>query len=140
MNYLLDTCVISEYVKKKPYQKVIQWLDEKEKDSLFISILSIGEIRKGIIKIQERQPQRYQKLIQWIETVELRFSERIINLDYNVINGWAEICGQCEAKGQKLPIMDSLIAATAYQYNLILVTRNITDFQFSLVQVFNPWE
>ncbi len=127
-------------LRKSLIKKVIQWLDEQEEDSLFISLLSIGEIRKGIIKIQERQPQRYQKLRQWIETVELRFSERIIILDYNVINCWAEICGQCEAKGQKLPIMDSLIAATAYEYNLILVTRNVTDFQFSPVHIFSPWD
>ena len=140
MNYLLDTCVLSEYVKKKPNIKVIQWLDEQEKNSLFISVLCIGEIRKGIIKIQKKQPQRYQKLIQWIETVELRFSDKIINLDYNIINCWAIICGQCEAKGQKLPIMDSLITATAYEYNLIIVTRNVSDFHFSPVQIFSPWD
>lgn len=140
MNYLLDTCVLSEYVKKKPNQKVIQWLDEQKEDSLFLSLLSIGESRKGIIKIKERQPQRHQKLRQWIEAVELRFSERIINLDSDVINCWAEICGQCEAKGQKLPIMDSLIAATAHTHNLIIVTRNVTDFQFSPVQIFSPWD
>lgn len=140
MNYLLDTCVLSEYVKKKPNEKVIQWLDEQEEASLFISILSIGEIKKGIIKIEQQQPQRYQKLTLWLQTVELRFSERIINLDYKIINCWAIICGQGEAKGQKLPIMDSLIAATAYEHDLTIVTRNVTDFQFSSVQVFSPWD
>lgn len=140
MNYLLDTCVLSEYVKKKPNIKVIQWLDEQEENSLFISVLSIGEIRKGIIKIQKKQPQRYQKLIQWIETVELRFAGKIINLDYKIINCWARICGECEAKGQKLPIMDSLITATAYEYNLIIVTRNVSDFHFSPVHIFSPWD
>lgn len=140
MNYLLDTCVLCEYVKKKPNERVIQWLDEQQEASLFISVLSIGEIKKGIIKIQYQQPQRYQKLTVWLQTVELRFSKRIINLDYNIVNCWAKICGQSEAKGQKLPIMDSLIAATAYKQNLIIVTRNVTDFQFSSVQVFSPWD
>ncbi len=140
MNYLLDTCLLSEYVKKKPETKVIQWLDEQEEESLFISILSIGEIKKGIIKIEKHQPERHHKLTQWFQTLELRFSKRIINLDYKTISYWAQMCGQCEAKGQKLPVMDSLIAATAYGYNLTLVTRNVRDFQFSQVQLFSPWD
>jgi hypothetical protein len=105
MSYLLDTCVLSEYVKKKPNEKVIQWLDEQEEASLFISLLSIGEIKKGIIKIEKKQPQRYQKLNRWLQKVELRFSGRIIDLDREIMNTWAILCGQCEAKGQKLPII-----------------------------------
>ena len=140
MNYLLDTCVLSEYVKKNPNTQVIKWLDDQDETSLFISILSIAELKKGIIRIQNSQPNRYQKLWNWLQQLEQRFNPRIIPLDNDIINTWATICGQSEAKGQKLPIIDSLIAATAYQYNLIVVTRNISDFTFPSIEVFSPWE
>jgi hypothetical protein len=140
MNYLLDTCVLSEYVKKKPNFQVIQWLDEQNEDSLFISILTIAELKKGIIKIKKSQASRYQKLNNWLLKIEQRFAGRILPLNKNILDTWATICGESEAKGKKLPIMDSLIASTATQHNLIIVTRNIDDFKFSSNQLFNPWD
>ena len=140
MNYLLDTCIISEYVKKKPNQQVIQWLDGQDEASLFISILTIAELKKGIIKIKNSQPERHQKLTKWLPKVEQRFAGRILPLNNNLLDTWATICGESEGKGKKLPIMDSLIAATAYEYNLIIVTRNVSDFNFSLLKVFSPWD
>jgi predicted nucleic acid-binding protein len=140
MNYLLDTCVLSEYVKKKPNFQVIQWLDEQNEDSLFISILTIAELKKGIIKIKKSQASRYQKLNNWLLKIEQRFAGRILPLNKNILDTWATICGESEASGKKLPIMDSLIASTATQYNLIIVTRNINDFKFSSNQLFNPWD
>jgi predicted nucleic acid-binding protein len=139
MNYLLDTCVLSEYVKKKPNQQVIQWLDRQNEDRLFISILTIAELRKGIIKIQNSHPLRHQKLKNWLEKIEQRFGERILPLNKEILDSWAKTCGESEAMGKKLAIMDSLIAATASEHNLIIVTRNIIDFQFSSIQLFNPW-
>ena len=140
MKYLLDTCVLSEYVKKNPNSQVINWLDDQDETSLYVSILSIAKLKKGIIRIQNSQPNRYHKLWNWLQKLEQRFNSRIVPLDNNIINTWATICGQSEAKGNKLPIMDSLIAATAYQYDMIIVTRNITDFTFSSIEVFSPWE
>lgn len=140
MNYLLDTCVLSEYVKKKPNFQVIQWLDEQNEDSLFISILTIAELKKGIIKIKKSQASRYQKLNNWLLKIEQRFAGRILPLNKNILDTWAKICGESEASGKKLPIMDSLIASTATQHNLIIVTRNIDDFKFSSNQLFNPWD
>lgn len=140
MNYLLDTCVVSEYVKKKPNFQVIQWLDEQNEDSLFISILTIAELKKGIIKIKKSQASRYQKLNNWLLKIEQRFAGRILPLNKNILDTWAKICGESEASGKKLPIMDSLIASTATQHNLIIVTRNIDDFKFSSNQLFNPWD
>ncbi len=140
MNYLLDTCILSEYVKKKPNFQVIQWLDEQNEDSLFISILTIAELKKGIIKIKKSQASRYQKLNNWLLKIEKRFSDRILPLNKNILDTWATICGESEAIGKKLPIMDSLIASTATQHNLIIVTRNIDDFKFSSNQLFNPWD
>ncbi len=140
MKYLLDTCVLSEYVKNKPNQKVIDWLDNQEESSLFISIITIAEIKKGIIKIEKSQPNRYEKLLVWLQQIEQRFTNRILPLNNNIFDNWAKICGQAEAEGQKLPIMDSLIAATANENHLIIVTRNISDFAFSSVNIFSPWD
>jgi hypothetical protein len=139
MSYLLDTCIISEYVKKKPNNNVIFWLDNQLEESLFISILTIGELRKGIIKIKNTNPDRYKKLWLWIIKVETRFQDRILPLNQNVINIWAEMCGKNEAKGKKSSIMDSLIAATAIEFDLIIVTRNIDDFDCLSVKIFNPF-
>jgi predicted nucleic acid-binding protein len=140
VNYLLDTCVLSEYTKKNSNSQVIDWLDEQEETGLFISILSIAEIRKGIIRIKDSQPSRYNKLSTWLEKLQTRFIDRIIPLNEKTLNSWAVICGQSEAKGIKLPIIDSLIAATAYEYQLTIVTRNVADFNFSTVKVFSPWD
>lgn len=139
MSYLLDTCVLSEYTKKNPNSQVIDWLDGQEEAGLLISILSIAEIRKGIIRITDSQPNRANKLRIWVEKLQTRFIDRILPLDEEILNSWAVICGKSEAKGVKLPIMDSLIAATAYEYQLTIVTRNVTDFNFSTVKVFSPW-
>jgi predicted nucleic acid-binding protein len=140
MNYLLDTCILSEYVKKKPNEQVIKWLDDQDKARFFISILTIAELKKGIIKMKDSQPSRYHKLEKWLNTIEQEFAERILPLNKNIFDIWAKHCGESEAKGQTLPIMDSLIAATAYEYNLIIVTRNVKDFNFSSIKVFSPWD
>jgi predicted nucleic acid-binding protein len=140
MTYLLDTCVISEYVKKQPNQQVINWIDAQEESSLFISIITIAEIKKGIVRIEKSQPSRYQKLEKWLQKIEQRFTNRILPLNENILDTWAKICGQSEAQGKKLPIMYSLIAATASENNLIIVTRNFSDFAFSSVNVFSPWD
>jgi len=140
MTYLLDTCVISEYVKKQPNQQVINWIDVQEESSLFISIITIAEIKKGIVRIEKSQPSRYQKLEKWLQKIEQRFTNRILPLNENILDTWAKICGQSEAQGKKLPIMDSLIAATASENNLVIVTRNLSDFAFSSVNVFSPWD
>ena len=139
MSYLLDTCTISEYLKRKPNSQVIFWLDEQLEESLFISILTIGELKKGINKIRNTNPNRYRKLSKWIVKVEARFKNRILPLNENVINIWASMCGENEAKGKKLPVMDSLIASTAIEFNLIIVTRNTNDFDSLPVKTFNPW-
>lgn len=140
MTYLLDTCVISEYVKKQPCERVINWIDVPEESSLFISIITIAEIKKGVVRIEKSQPSRYQKLEKWLQKLEQRFTNRILPLNENILDTWAKICGKSEAEGKKLPIMDSLIAATASENNLIIVTRNISDFAFSSVKAFSPWD
>jgi len=140
MKYLLDTCVLSEYVKKQPHLQVINWLDEQKEIDLLISILSIGELKKGIIKIERSQPIRFQRLCKWIERLETQFEGRILPVEQGVINQWSKSCGQSEANGTKLAVLDSLLAATALAHNLVVVTRNVDDFSLTNVNIFNPWE
>ncbi len=127
MTYFLDTCILSEYVKKKPNLNVIEWLDDQDEHDLFVSILTIGELKKGIIKLEISAPERYKKLCVWLEKVELRFEGRILPLSREVISTWAELCGRSEAKGKKLPVIDSLIAATAQEYDKLFW---ILDWRF----------
>ena len=140
MKYLLDTCVLSEYVKKSPSSQVLDWLDEQQERDLFISIISIGELKKGLFKIKLSQPQKFQRLWQWLEKLEIRFQGRIIPINESVINQWSKLCGESEAKGKKLAVLDSLITATALVNNLVVITRNVDDFAMTSVKIFNPWE
>jgi len=138
-HYLLDTCIMSEYIKKKPNRKVIEWLNNLNENNLFISILTLGELKKGITKLKSSNLNRYNKLSFWIKTIEERFSQRILILDNDIINIWADICRNSESQGITLPIIDSLIMATAKHHNLTIVTRNTVDFT-CYSKIINPWE
>lgn len=137
--YLLDTCIVSEYIRKQPEMKVIQWLDLQLEENLFISAITIGEIKKGIVKIESSQPKKSQKLNEWLNRLSERFETRIIDLDRKILIQWGALCGDFEKSGRKLPVIDSLIAATAINNQLTLVTRNVSDFDKIGVSLFNPW-
>jgi len=138
MSWLLDTCALSEYAKKAPAPEVIAWLDEQDEASLYISVISLGEIEKGILKLRRRSPARSQKLTAWLGKVEQRFAGRILPLDAAALHVWAHIAASSEQAGQPLPVMDGLIMATAQCHGLTVVTRNAQDFA-AYPQVFNPW-
>ena len=137
MSYLLDTNVISELVKPTPNESLLKWLEGINSEKLYLSVITIGEIRKGISGIQN--PQRQEKISQWLE-IELPayFEDRILNIDIKVADRWGQL--QSKNKGYILPAIDGLIAATACLYNLTLVTRNIKDFVHAPVKIINPWE
>ena len=137
--YLLDTCVLSEYIRKQPEQKVIQWLDLQLEANLFVSVLTIGEIKKGIVKIEQSQAEKSRKLNLWLQTVIERFDNRILSLNKEILFQWGIICGNSEQKGRKLAVIDSLIAATAIFNRLTLVTRNESDFANLNITIYNPW-
>jgi predicted nucleic acid-binding protein len=139
MSWLLDTCALSEYAKKAPATKVISWLDEQDEASLFISVITLGEIEKGILKLRARDPRRSQKLTAWLGKVEQRFAGRILPLDAATLHVWAQIAAHTELAGQPTPVMDSLLMATAQCHGLTVVTRNVQDFA-PYPQIFNPWE
>ena len=138
MSWLLDTCALSEYAKKSPAPEVIAWLDEQDETSLFISVITLGEIEKGILKLRKADPRRSQKLTAWLGKVEQRFAGRILPLDAAALHVWAQIAAQAELAGQALPVMDGLLMATAQCHGLTVVTRNVQDFM-PYPQVFNPW-
>lgn len=138
MSWLLDTCALSEYVRKTPAPAVIRWLDEQDESSLFISVISLGEIEKGILKLRASDPRRSQKLTAWLGKVEQRFAGRILPLDTAALHVWAQITARAELSGQPLPVMDGLLMATAQCHGLTVVTRNVQDFTL-YPQAFNPW-
>jgi len=139
MSWLLDTCVLSEYARKAPAPHVIDWLDEQDEESLFISLISLGEIEKGILKLRPTDPGRSQRLTAWLDKVEQRFAGRILPLDSAAFHVWAQIAAQTELAGQPLPVMDAFLMAIAQCHGLTIVTRNVRDFA-AYPQVFNPWE
>ena len=139
MNYLLNTCVLSEFTRRQPNQSVIDWLDSIEEEKLFISVITVGEIQRGI----ERLPDSHRKteLLVWMNNGLLqRFAARMVVIDTPTMFMWGSLTARMEAAGQPMTVMDSLIAASAMQNNLILATRNVSDFLPSGVQVINPWE
>jgi len=138
MTYLLDTCLISELVAKQPNQKVLDWVDAQMPETLYLSVITIGEIAKGICKLTPSK--RKESLTTWLnETLPNRFENRILTLDVSTMVLWGNLVGQLEQNGRPLPAMDSLIAAIALQHSLSLVTRNEKDFAGTGVLIINPW-
>jgi toxin FitB len=138
VSYLLDTCVLSELAAKRPNPSVVSWIDGIDPDSIYISVLTIGEIQKGIEKL--KNPARKRVLEAWLQDKLLvRFRDRLVLLDTAVLLVWGTLTGRLEAEGKTIPAIDSLLAATALQARLVLVTRNEDDFLRSGVQLLNPW-
>jgi len=138
MTYLLDTCLISELVAKQPNQKVLDWLDAQSPETLYSSVITMGEIAKGICKLTPSR--RKEELDIWLkQTLPNRFAGRIIDIDLQTMLLWGELLGKLEKQGRPLPMMDSLIAAIALQNSLTLVTRNEKDFAGIEVTIVNPW-
>jgi toxin FitB len=139
MNYLLDTCVLSEFTRRRPKEKVVQWMESVDEEKLFISVITIGEIQHGI----ERLPESHRKteLLVWMNNELVnRFEQRIIPLNMPAMFLWGFLTAHIESTGITMAMMDSLIVATALQNNFIIATRNVTNFLPCGVQVINPWE
>jgi len=139
VKYLIDTCVLSECIKRIPNSLVAQWFRDQDPTQLYLSSLTIAEIKKGLYKIQTTQPDRFDKLENWLFSVEEKFNRRILPITENILDKWAEISANAELNGGKLAVMDSLIAATAYEHKLILVTRNVDDFKRTPIEIINPY-
>lgn len=139
MKYLLDTCVISELIKPQPNRSVVSWLQSQTENDLYLSVLTFGEIEKGIEKAANKA--RKSKLKLWVEEdLKQRFKGRILAIDLDVCTKWGEIQARTELLGKPVPSIDGLIAISALVNNCIMVTRNVKDMQQSGVELFNPWE
>ena len=139
MSHLLDTCVISELVRPEPNKRLLQWFSEQDEDRLFLSVLTIGELERGIEKLATSR--RKTRLAKWVrEDLARRFEGRILSVDMPVTRRWGAITGASERKGRPLPVIDSLIAVTASVHALTVVSRNVPDFERCGVECLNPWQ
>ncbi len=137
MKYLLDTCVISEIVKPCPNKLLLEWFKDTPSDRLFLSVLTIGEIRKGIAKLPSSKKKA--TLSEWLNTLIEDYKDRIIPVDLVTAENCGEMQSAAEKNGFTLPTIDGLIATITRTNNLILVTRNESDFQGCNIPLFNPW-
>lgn len=137
--YLLDTCVISEFDKPGPEPKVVEWLNSIDTEKAFLSAVTIGEIQHGI---SNRAPSnRTTELEVWLnEALPEQFDGRILPLDMDTFIVWGKLASDQKRKGEPMGVTDSLIAATALRHNMVLVTRNTSDFRLASLSTFNPWE
>jgi predicted nucleic acid-binding protein len=137
LKYLLDTCAISELTKPQANSGVIEWLENTNSEDLYLSVINIGEIKKGINKLPASK--KKQDLLFWLETLLEDYQNRILTVDLSVMENWSLIVANAEKKGQPIASLDSIIAATAYTHHLTLVTRNERDFYACNIPVINPW-
>jgi len=138
MSYLLDTCVISEFVARQPNEKVVSWLAQLEPDAVFLSVVTFGEIQKGIDKLPASK--RKEELRLWLkDDLLVRFHDRLLPLQDGEMLTWGTLISEVEAKGTPMPLIDSLIAATALHHDLVVVTRDEEDFAPSGARLLNPW-
>ena len=138
MSWLLDTCVVSELIRPRPKASVVSRVRERYENELFLSVITIGELEKGIAKLRASPKQI--ALEQWVRR-ELadRFRDRLLVIDSGVAALWGAMVGVSEARGRPLPVIDSLIAATSLQHDLTVVTRNMDGLERCGARCFNPW-
>lgn len=137
--FLLDTNVLSEIVKPVPHPDVVRWFEEHDESAIFLSVLTLGEIRKGIAQLTEGS--RKTRLDQWLTRDLLpRFRGRILPVDEEVADRWGRLQALARELGRILPVIDGLLMATALHRNLVFVTRNTKDIEFAAVSFFNPWQ
>lgn len=136
--FLLDTNVISELVRLEPDANVVHWIEETDESILFLSVLTIGEIRNGVDRLTPGK--RRGRLESWL-TIDLRarFRDRILPVDEAVAGRWGALSAFATASGRPVPVLDGLLAATAVHHDLMLVTRNVQDVAGTGVPTLNPW-
>jgi toxin FitB len=136
--FLLDTNVISELVRARPEPRVTAWIEATNESLLYLSVLTLGEIRKGIASL--RSSPRRVVLEAWLASdLALRFANRILPVDESVADRWGRLAAESAVEGSPLSVIDGLLAATALHHNLTLVSRNVKDFATAGVPLFNPW-
>jgi toxin FitB len=137
--FLLDTNCISELVRSRPDPRVLAWMESTNESLLYISVLTLGEIRKGVAGLP--QGKRRTQLETWLELeLQLRFAGRILSIFAAIADRWGLLAAEAKRKGKSLSAIDGLLAATAIDHNLTIVSRNVGDFANTQVPILNPWE
>lgn len=138
MSFLLDTNVVSEWVKQRPHPGVVEWLAEVDEDRVFLSVATLAELRHGIERLDDGRRRR--RLEAWLcDELPTRFEGRVLPVDESVANSWGVLVARREAVGRSIAAMDAIIAATAHVHALTLVTRNESDFETAVEELLNPW-
>ncbi|HEX3250211.1 MAG TPA: type II toxin-antitoxin system VapC family toxin [Pyrinomonadaceae bacterium] len=136
--FLLDTNIISELVKPRPEANVTDWIESTDESLLYLSVLTLGEIRRGIATLP--QSRRRVSLEAWLDKdLRARFESRILDIDQGVADRWGQLTATARNMGIVLPVIDRLLAATALEHNMTLVTRDTGQIPSIGVAVFNPW-
>ncbi|HEY6431942.1 MAG TPA: type II toxin-antitoxin system VapC family toxin [Acetobacteraceae bacterium] len=139
MSFLLDTNVISEWVKPSPNAGVVRWLAEADEDRLFLSVITFAELRHGIERLQDGG--RRKRLDEWLHNdLPQRFEGRVLAIDAPIAENWGIVVASRQSSGRPIGPMDAFIAATAQVHRLALVTRNESDFTQSVPTIINPWK
>jgi toxin FitB len=136
--FLLDTNCISELVRPKPDARVVEWMEAANENLLFLSVLTLGEIRRGVAGLA--QGKRRSRLESWLDVeLQSRFSGRIVAIDSAIADRWGVLSWEARQKGRALAVIDGLLAATALHHDLTVVSRNSRDFAITQARVVNPW-
>ena len=136
VGFLLDTNVVSELRRKRPEPRVLRWFEWLDNSQLYLSVLTIGEIRRGIERLTD--PMQRSQLTVWLEGTLLPWlGSHLLPVNLAVAERWGHLCGTA---GRPLPAIDSLLAATAMEHGMTLVTRNLADFELPGLRVINPWQ
>jgi predicted nucleic acid-binding protein len=138
VSYLLDTCFVSEFTRKRADEGVVAWLQLQDESELYLSTVTVGELEKGLANV--RDATRRKRLRAFIEgEIIERFRPRILTPDERVWRRWGALSGTSERSGVPLPVLDSLLAAQAQVHGLTIVSRNEADFARCDVALLNPW-
>lgn len=138
MSFLLDTNVVSEWVKPQPHPHVVAWLRAVDEDRVFLSVASLAEIRRGVELMSPGR--RRDRLVSWLtEDLPARFAGRILDIDGRIADAWGIIMARGKKAGVSPGILDAFFAATAEVHGLTLVTRNVSDFLKLGIPLLNPW-
>jgi predicted nucleic acid-binding protein len=137
--FLLDTNCVSELVRAKPEPSVLEWMEAADETLLYLSVLTLGEIRKGIALLPQSRQRTH--LETWLELeLQARFAGRILSVDASIADRWGLLAAEAKREGRSLSAIDGLLAATAIHHNLTIVSRNVVDFANAQVPIMNPWE
>lgn len=137
MKFLLDTCVLSELVKLKPDAKVLAWINTRKESELHVAAMTLAELQRGVARLPISR--RKTELTEWLEKLRIGFDGRIFSFTAETAVCWGDMCARAESDGRTMAAFDSIIAATAMEHGLVLVTRNEQDFSTAPVVLFNPW-